>query len=60
MTNQVPSPTLPTCNFPSVDLQIPDPTGLISLIIAALKALGFTLPTPPTVPLPSLPCPFSG
>lgn len=46
------------CNFPS--LTAPQPSNLLAALVAALKALGLSIPQLPTIPWPPTPpfCPL--
>jgi hypothetical protein len=55
--NNIPSPSLPTCNFPPLNFNVPNPD--VNGLIAALLALLPQLPGIPTIPLSSFPCPFT-
>lgn len=45
-----------SCQLPTVSLAVP--TDLLALILAALAALGITIPPLPSIALPALPCPL--
>jgi hypothetical protein len=44
------------CNLPS--LTLPNPTDILSAIIAILAGLGISIPSLPTIPMPGLFCPL--